>query len=73
MASMASIGRHSVIRWQREPDGPGDSPEAILEAVTRRLRDLNRTDGARELSIAITKIEEAQHWLRALAERKGQA
>jgi hypothetical protein len=72
MASMASIGRHSLIRWQSLPDGPGDSPEAILEAVTRRLRDLNRTDGARELSIAITKIEEAQHWLRALAERKGQ-
>jgi len=67
---MASIGNHSLIRWQSGPGGPGDTPDAVLEAVCARLRELNRTNGARELSLAITHIEEAQHWLRALAERR---
>jgi len=68
----SSIGRHSLIHWQTLPDGPGDMPEAVLEVVCRRLRELNRADEtkARELSLAITHCEEAQHWLRALAERR---
>jgi len=70
---MASIGRHSLIHWRSSPDGPGDTPETVLEAVCIRLRELNRSDEtkARELSLAITHCEEAGHWLRALAERRG--
>jgi hypothetical protein len=67
---MASIGRHSLIHWQTTEGGAGDTPVAVLEAVCTRLRELNRTDGARELSLAIQRAEEAQHWLKALAERK---
>jgi len=67
---MASIGNRSLIYWQTRPDGPGDTPEAILELVCRRLRALNAADGARELSLAIQRAEEAQHWLRALSERR---
>jgi len=64
----SSIGRHSLIHWQSVPDGPGDTPEAVLEVVCRRLREINRTNGARELSLAITHCEEAKNWWRALAD-----
>ena len=60
----SSIGNHSLIRWDN------DTPAEVLAVVATRLREMNKTDGARELSLAITKIEEAQHWLRALAERR---
>jgi hypothetical protein len=70
---MASIGRHSLIHWRTREDGPGDVPTTVLETVCARLRELNRVNGARELSLAITHCEEAQHWLRALAERRGES
>ena len=69
---MAAIPAHSHIVWQSVPGGPGDTPEDILAAVAARLRADNAREEtkARELSLAVTKVEEAQHWLRALAERR---
>ena len=67
---MAQQFAHSLIVWQSRKDGPGDTPETILPAVIERMRALNREDGARELSLAITHCEEALHWLQALAERR---
>ena len=67
----SSIGNRSLIHWRTGPGDVGDTPEEVLSAVCARLRELNRDNGARELSLAITHCEEAGHWLRALAERKG--
>lgn len=69
-ASMAPPSRPkaSLLVW-RTADGTGDTPGAILSLVLERLRAENRVDGAREISLAITKLEEAQHWIWAL-ERK---
>lgn len=59
----------SLLVW-RTDDGSGDTPDGILERVVERLRRENAADGARELSLAITHCQEAQHWLRDLAERR---
>jgi hypothetical protein len=63
----------SQIRWRMIEIGAGDTPETILASVLARLRALNDKDAptkAREVSLAITKCEEAAHWLRALDERR---
>lgn len=62
--------RNSLLVWRADGDGEGDTPSSILAAVIERLRAMNREDGARELSLAITHCEEARHWLGALAERR---
>jgi len=65
--------RNSLLVWRTGQDGEGDTPATILPVVIERMRAMNREDGARELSLAITHCEEALHWLQALAERKGSA
>ena len=67
---MPAIPRHSLIVWRTAEAGPGDVPAEVLDSVIERMRVLNREDPARELSLAITHCQEAEHWLRALAERK---
>ena len=42
-----------------------DQLQRVLERLTEQRLELGRGDGARELSIAITKTEEAQMWLEA--------
>lgn len=67
---MASIGNRSLIHWRTTPGDVGDTPEEVLNVVCARLREMNRDDGARELSLAITHCEEAMHWLLALERRR---
>ena len=59
----------SLVVW-RAADGSGDTPGDILRVVIERLRTENRLDGAREISMAIQRCEEALHWIRALEERR---
>lgn len=69
--------RHSEVVWQdsplRETGGEfvGDLPETILPLVIDRLRVLNANPNtkSREISLAITHCEEAQHWLMARPNR----
>lgn len=61
--------RASLIVW-RAADGKGDTPGDILRVVIDRLRAENRLDGAREISLALQRCEEASHWIRALEERR---
>jgi hypothetical protein len=71
---MPLFPRNSLLVWRSGEDGPGDTPATILPPLIERLRALNRENPARELSLAITRAEEALHWLRALEERqKGSA
>lgn len=65
--------RRSLIVWQSDGDGLGDTPATILPLVIDRLRALNRQEAARELSLAITHCEESLHWLLALDERRRSA
>lgn len=60
----------SLLVWQTTPDHPGDTPATVLPAVIERLRELNREEAARELSLAITHCEESLHWLLALERRR---
>ena len=61
----------SRINWQDEPRSLtggeliGDTPETVLPLVIARLRVLNHEPNtpSRETSLAITKCEEALHWL----------
>jgi hypothetical protein len=64
---------HSHIVWQAFPDGPGDTPVTVLPVVIARLRAMNANEGAREISIAIQRLEEGLHWLKALDERRRSA
>jgi hypothetical protein len=61
----------SQIRWRMIEIGAGDTPETIIESTLARLRSLNRDDTtkAREISMAIQKLQEARGWLRDLSER----
>ena len=59
----------SLIVW-RAADGTGDTPADILARVIARLREENRLEGAREISLAITHCEEASHWIEALERRR---
>jgi len=65
-----ALYERSLIVWQTVPGAPGDTPATVLPVVIERLRDLNRQEAARELSLAITHAEEALHWLQALNERR---
>ena len=67
---MPEIPRSSLLIWRTSGDGPGDTPAMVLAAVIEHLRNLNRIDASRELSLAITHCQEAGHWLRTLDERK---
>lgn len=67
---MPEIPRHSLIVWQTKKDGPGDTPRTVLPAVIDRMREMNRLEPARELSLAITECQRAEHWLRDLDERR---
>jgi hypothetical protein len=63
----------SVLVWQDRPRSEtggelvGDIPETILPLVIARLRILNHEPNtpSRETSLAITRCEEALHWLEA--------
>jgi hypothetical protein len=70
---MAGSHSRSLIVWRTDPQGPGETPRDILEAVVARLRVENAAPEtkARELSLAITHAEEALHWLLALEARRG--
>ena len=68
---MPAIPRSSLLVWRTLDDGPGDTPGQIIASVIERLRELNRLDPSRELSLAVTHCQEAGHWLRTLDERKG--
>ena len=61
--------RTSLLVW-RAADGSGSTPGDILRLVIERLRVENRLDGAREISLALQRCEEALHWIRALEERR---
>jgi hypothetical protein len=67
---MPAVPRSSLLVWRSREDGPGDTPATILPPLIERLRVLNRESPARELSLAITKAEEALLWLQALEGRK---
>ena len=67
----------SIIRWQEGPIGSGVAGpngctlEDVLGLCLTRLRKFNSTPArCRENSIAITKIEEALHWLDARTKRR---
>jgi hypothetical protein len=70
---MPIVPRSSLLVWQSQADGSGDTPATVLPAVIERLRVLNREDAAREFSLAITHCEEALHWLLALEVRRRSA
>lgn len=60
----------STIVWPERPRadaGGGDQPETILEVVIARLRALNADPAtkSRQISLAVTRCEEALHWLTA--------
>jgi hypothetical protein len=61
--------RASLLVW-RAADGTGDTPGTILRHVIERLRNENRADPAREISLAITHCEEGLHWIEALERRR---
>jgi hypothetical protein len=67
---MAGGYGRSLLVWRDGPDGVGDTPATVLPAIIERLRELNRREAARELSLAITHTEEALHWLEALDKRR---
>lgn len=68
------------IDWQNGPLGRvgtderiepnGAFVETVLEAVKQRIEYYNTTFGCRENSLAITKIEEAIHWLNHRTNRR---
>lgn len=66
------MARQTLIVWQDGPDARGDTPATVLPVVIERLRELNRREPARELSLAITHAEESLHWLLALAQRRSE-
>jgi len=69
-ASMAPARpKASLVVW-RTGDGSGDTPRAILRLVIDRLRAENRLDGAREISLALQRCEEAEHWLVAHEQKR---
>lgn len=61
----------STIVWQNVPRSEtggklvGDIPETLLPVILDRLRALNRAPetASRETALAITKVQEAIHWL----------
>lgn len=59
----------SLVVW-RTADGSGDTPGDILRVVIERLRVENQLDGAREISLARQRCEEALHWCEALEQRR---
>jgi len=64
------LGKHSLLTFHQGPiEGPGVkgvSNEALLAVVIDRLRDFQSGKfSCRENAIALTKIEEAMHWLQA--------
>jgi hypothetical protein len=69
---MPAVPRSSLLVWRTAEDGPGDTPATILPPLIERLRVLNRESPARELSLAITKLEEGLLWLDALEKRRRQ-
>lgn len=48
----------------------GVTNEAVIEGLVQRLQSLNGKFPCRENSLAITKLEEALHWLNARTERR---
>lgn len=58
----------SLLVW-RTATRTGDTPGDILRKVIDRLREENRAEAAREISLAITHCEEGLHWIEAI-ERK---
>jgi hypothetical protein len=61
--------RRSLVVW-RAADGTGDTPGQILRLVIERLREENRLDGAREISLALQRCEEGLHWVEALEQKR---
>lgn len=69
------------IRWQNGPLGAPDAPdrrqpngafvEDVIKAAIQRIEFYNETQfRCRENSLAITKLEEAVHWLNARTARR---
>lgn len=72
------------IKWQNGPLGAPDDPnrkepngafvETVIAAALQRIEYYNETEfRCRENSLAITKLEEALHWLNARTNRRVQA
>lgn len=67
----ATTGRGIHITWQNGPLGRGEDRqepngafvEGVIAAAIDRLRFYQDTFGCRQNSLAITKLEEALHWL----------
>ena len=69
--------QHIAFIKKEEVDGEfktiqeGTTNEAVIEVLIHRIKFLNEKMACRENSLAITKLEEALHWLNArTAERK---
>jgi len=68
------------IEWQNGPLGPYGFPErvkpngafveTVLKAVQQRIEYYQTTFPCRENALAITKIEEAVHWLNSRTQRR---
>ena len=57
--------------YKLNPDGScenGTTLEEMLRVSRERLQDLNKRYACRENSVAITKIQEAEKWLKARTE-----
>lgn len=60
-----------VTFYKLNPDGSyenGTTLEEMLRVSRERLQDLNKRFACRENSVAITKIQEAEMWLKARTE-----
>ena len=64
-----STGTGLMIDWQADPPAAAEQPqgatlEDVLEAVKARLQFLQQSPRAtREYALALTKVQEALHWL----------
>lgn len=76
------LGTGLQINWQNGPLGRGDNRsepngafvETVIQAAIQRIIYYNDNGfGCRENSLAITKLEEALHWLNARTQRREQA
>ena len=68
----AKIEAFASIQFQNGPVAihgvNGVTEDDILKAVVDRLRAQQRHAGSRDRAMVITKLDEARHWLRSLAE-----
>lgn len=65
LAGSADIDLHFQIGPVQENSVNGITNEALLAVLAHRIKYLNDKHPCRENAIAITKVEEALHWLEA--------